>query len=54
MSFTFMKELPTPKEIKEEYPLSEALQAEKAKREDVYKRQDINGTDRSMNIFVCL
>ena len=33
MSFTFMKELPTPKEIKEEYPLSEALQAEKAKRD---------------------
>ncbi len=33
MSFTFMKELPTPKEIKKEYPLSEALQAVKAKRD---------------------
>ncbi len=33
MSFTFMKKLPTPGEIKEEYPLSRSLQEVKAKRD---------------------
>ena len=34
MSFTFLNELPTPAEIKKEYPLSDALKALKKKRDE--------------------
>ena len=33
MSFTFLKQLPTPQEIKEQYPLSEEIIQLKAKRD---------------------
>ena len=33
MSFTFLKELPSPAEIKKEYPLSEAMRRQKAERD---------------------
>ncbi len=35
MSFTFLKELPSPKEIKTEYPLSAAMQQKKAQRDQM-------------------
>ena len=33
MSFTFLRELPSPEEIKKEYPLSDALKEVKRKRD---------------------
>ena len=47
MSFTYLRALPTPEEIKQQYPLSAKLAAIKAERDnpvsythlDVYKRQ---------------
>lgn len=53
MSFTFLNQLPTPAQIKEEYPLSKELTELKAKRDamisDVSKEEMIAASVRSAN-----
>lgn len=54
MSFTFLNELPTPAEIKKEYPLSDALKALKKKRDEEISNVIRGKDDRFLVIILDL
>ena len=51
MSFTFINELPSPAEIKKEYPLSPELTSLKAKRDHMI-RNVISGKDDRFLVII--
>ena len=51
MSFEFLKKMPTPAEIKEEFPLPENLVKLKADRDDMIKKVFTGESDNALATF---